>query len=117
MVFPLPSKLTYRELYGDDTMNPFGSYTMAGYGAVYHSWRMETRPPTVKRVLEDVVADFSLPIGGIGVFMEDDESVMGHLEIAHGIPGRHTQDRKIPFGFEGGVTGVDIATMALDRTQ
>jgi hypothetical protein len=65
----------------------------------------------------------SRPIGGIRVFVKDDESASGHLEVAHGIqpyhgiPGRHTQDRKIPFGFEGGVTGVDISTVALDKAQ
>jgi hypothetical protein len=86
MAVPLPSKLTYSELYGDATMNPFGTETKAGYGAVFHSLRVETRPPTVDRVLEDAVVDFSRPIGGIGVFVEDDESSTGHLEVAHGNP-------------------------------
>jgi hypothetical protein len=123
MSVPLPYKLTYSELYGDATMNHFGTETKAGYGAVFHIWRVETRPPTVDIVLEDVVADFSRPIGGIGVFVEDDESATGHLEVAHGIqpyhgiPGRHTQDHKIPFGFAGDITGVDITTVALDKAQ
>jgi hypothetical protein len=123
MAVPLPVTLTYGELYEDAALNPFGSDTKAGYRAVFHSWRVETRPSTVERVLEDVVADFSRPIGGIRVFVKDDESAWGHLEVAHGIqpyhgiPGRHTQDRKIPFGFEGDVTGVDISTVALDKAQ
>jgi hypothetical protein len=123
MAVPLPSKLTYSELYGDATTNPFDMETKADYGAVFHSSRVKTRPPTVDRVLEDVLADFSRPICGIGVFVEDDESKTGHLEVArgiqpyHGIPGRHTQDRKIPFGFEGDATGVNIATVAMDKTQ
>jgi hypothetical protein len=56
-------------------------------------------------------------------FVEDNESATRHLEVAHGIqpyhgiPERHTQYRKIPFGFEGDVTGVDIATVALDKTH
>jgi hypothetical protein len=104
-------------------MNPFGTDTKAGYGAVFHSLRVETRSPTADRVLEDMVADFSRPIGGIGVFVEDEGSATGHFDVAHGIqpyhgiPEPHTQDRKIQFGFEGDVTGVDIATVALDKTQ
>jgi hypothetical protein len=85
MAVPIPSKLTNSELYGYATMNPFGTETKAGYGAAFHSWRLETRPPTVDRVLEDVVVDFSRPIGGIGVFVKDDESATGNLEVAHGI--------------------------------
>jgi hypothetical protein len=89
MAVPLLSKLTYSELYGDATMNHVGTETKAGYGAVFHSWRVETRPPTVDRVLKDVVADFSRPIGGIGFFVENDESTTGHLEVAHGIQPYH----------------------------
>jgi hypothetical protein len=123
MAVPLPVTLTYGELYEDDALNPFGSETKAGYRAVFHSWRVETRPQTVERVLGDLVSEFFRLIGGIGVFFKDDESASGHLEVAHGIqpyhgiPGRHIQDRKIPFGFEGDVTGVDIPTVALDKSQ
>jgi hypothetical protein len=55
--------------------------------------------------------------------VEDDESASGHLVVAHGlqpyhgIPGRNTQDRKLLFGYEGDVTGVDIATVAMDHKQ
>jgi hypothetical protein len=107
MAFPLPTKLTYSELYSNDTMNPFGTKTKAGYAAVFNSWRVDARPPTVGKLLEDVVADFALPMGGIGIFVEDSESATGHLVVAHGlqpfhgIPGRNTQDRKLLFGFEG----------------
>jgi hypothetical protein len=123
MAFPLATKLNYSELYSDDTINPFGTETNAGYAAVFNSWRVDARPPTVGKLLEDVVADFARPMGGIGIFVEDGESATGHLVVAHGlqpfhgIPGRNTQDRKLLFGFEGDVVGVDIATVAMDTTQ
>jgi hypothetical protein len=123
MAFPLPTKLTYSKLYSEDTMSPFGTETKAGYATVFNSWRVDARPPTVGKLLEDVVADFARPMGGIGIFVEDSESATGHLVVAHGlqpfhgIPGRNTQDRKLLFGFKGDVVGVDIATVAMDNTQ
>jgi hypothetical protein len=71
MAFPLTTKLTYSELYSDDTMNPFGTETKAGYAVVFNTWRVDARPPTVGKLLEDVVADFARPMGGIGIFVED----------------------------------------------
>jgi hypothetical protein len=71
MAFPLPTKLNYKELFGDDTNNPFGTETKAGYGAVFNNWRVEARPPTVDQLLTEVVADFTRPIGGIGQFVEE----------------------------------------------
>jgi hypothetical protein len=121
--FPSPHKIGYCEVYGDATTNHSGSETKAGHGAVFNRWFMETRPLTVEKLVEDVIADFLRSIGCIGVFVQDGKSATGHLIIAHeiqsfhGVPGSHTRDRKLPFEFEGDVTNADIATMALECTQ
>jgi hypothetical protein len=83
MVFPLTTKLTYSKLYFDDTINPFGTETKAGYVVVFNIWRVDARPPTVGKLLKDVVADFARPMGGIGIVVEDGESATRHLVVAH----------------------------------
>jgi hypothetical protein len=76
----------------------------------------------VAELHQHLLADFSRPIGDIGVFVADDESGTGHLKLLHwlhnfpGSPGR-SPDRMATMGFGGDVSGLDICTSAFDPTQ
>jgi hypothetical protein len=68
------------------------------------------------------LADFSRPIGAIGVFVADDESDTGRLTLLRGLhnfPGSpgHSRDRMVTMGFEGDVYGLGICTLSFDPTQ
>jgi hypothetical protein len=73
-------------------------------------------------LLQNILADFSRPIGGLGIFVPDGSSPTGVLRIIHGIqlfpgiPGR-SRNRLKTFAFEGDVDGVDGATVAFDHQQ
>jgi hypothetical protein len=103
MAIPLTAKLTYSELYSDDTMNPFGMETKAGYTA--HCGKTARGCG-----------------GGFCSAHGRHRNLRGRRRIRHPAPGGSprtsaiTQDRKLLFGLEGGVVGVDIATVAMDNT-
>jgi hypothetical protein len=40
-------------------------------------------PLTVGKLHQNIMADFSRPIGGIGVFVADKESASGTLQVLH----------------------------------
>jgi hypothetical protein len=73
-------------------------------------------------LLQNILADFSRPIGGIGVFVPDGNLPTGILKLLHGIasypgtPGR-SRDRMKIFYYEGEVSGVDISTVAFLAQQ
>jgi hypothetical protein len=120
-----PHNLTYCELYSDPANNPFGTSEEeleACTGAVYQVFRATGLPLAEDVLLQNILADFSRPIGGLGIFVPDGSSPIGVLRIIHGIqlfpglPG-HSRDRLKTFAFEGDVDGVDGATGAFDRQQ
>jgi hypothetical protein len=95
---------------------------MRCYRAVYETWRAKGAPLTVGKLHHNIMADFSRPIGGIGVFVVDKESASGTLQVLHsaqsypGSPGV-SRDRLTTFLSEGDVDGLDIATVAFDENQ
>jgi hypothetical protein len=79
-------------------------------------------PLSSEALLQNILADFSRPIGGIGIFVPDGDSPTGILKLLHGLasypgtPGR-SRDRVKVFGYEGDVSGVDISTVAFSSQQ
>jgi hypothetical protein len=55
----------------------------AGYADVSKIWRTSPGPKTVKKLHQDTLADFSRPIGDIGIFVEDTRSTAGVLKILY----------------------------------
>jgi hypothetical protein len=125
MAAPHAIAITYRELYSEPTNNPFGmeeAVKDAGYEAVYEVWRATAGSLEVDVLLQNILADWSRPIGGIVVFVPDGTSSTGVLEVMHGVsiypgvPGQ-ARDRMKIFASLGDVEGVDIATVAFDPRQ
>jgi hypothetical protein len=61
-----PIALSYQELYGEPANDPFGSSEEGNEDccrAVYNVWRTTADPLEVKTLLQNVLADFSRPIG------------------------------------------------------
>jgi hypothetical protein len=125
MAVPHAIAITYRELYSEPANNPFGlDKTMkdSGYEAVYDVWRAASGALEVDVLLQNILADCSRPIGGIGVFVSDGTSSTGVLEVLHGVsvypgvPGQ-ARDRMKVFASLGDVEGVDVATVAFDAKQ
>jgi hypothetical protein len=120
-----PHNLTYCELYSDLASNPFGTSEEdleACTRAAYQVFRATGLPLADDVLLQNILADFSRPIGGLGIFVPDGSSPTGVLRIIHdiqlfpGLPGR-SRDRLKTFAFEGDVDGVDVATVAFDQQQ
>jgi hypothetical protein len=120
-----PNNLTNGELYSNPANNPFGTSEEDLEGStrsVYQVFRATGLPLTEEVLLQNILADFCRPIGGLGVFVPDGSSPTGVLRIVHGIqlfpevPGR-SRDRLKTFAFEGDVDGVDVATVAFDPQQ
>jgi hypothetical protein len=81
-----PTPLTYGELYSDPTKNPFGiddDDKEVCYSGMYQVWRATSAPMTTATLHRNVLADFSRPIGGIGIFVADDESPTNILKFLH----------------------------------
>jgi hypothetical protein len=124
MVHP-PTALTYSELCADTSKNPFGEEEEERdicYGAIYEVWRSTSAPLASEALLQNVLADFSRPIGGIGGFVPDGDSPTGILKLVHGLasfpgtPGR-PRDHMTVFGYKGGISVVDISTLAFSSQQ
>jgi hypothetical protein len=120
-----PTPLTYGELYSDPTKNPFGiddDNKEVCYSGMYQVWRATSAPMTTAILHRNVLADFSRPIGGIGIFVADDDSPTGILKFLHrvesfpGTPG-HSRDRMVSLCYEGDVSGCDICTVGFDENQ
>jgi hypothetical protein len=125
MVGTLPITLNYQELYGEPTNNPFGTDLEGSevcLRAVFEVWRSSTDPLKVEELLSNVVADFSRPIGCVVAFVADQDSPSGSLRLLHSfqsfpcVPGQ-SRDRMQVFCTEGGVEGVDMATVGFDANQ
>jgi hypothetical protein len=120
-----PRNLTYCELYSDPANNPFGTSEEdleACTRVAYQVFRATGLPLAKYVLLQNILADFSRPIGGLGIFVPDGSSPTGVLRIIHGIqlfpglPGL-SRDRLKTFAFEGDVDGVDGATVDFDQQQ
>jgi hypothetical protein len=120
-----PHNLTYCELYSDPADNPFGTSEEdleACTRAAYQVFRATGLPLAEDALLQNILVDFSRPIGGLGIFVPDGSSPTGVLHIIHGIqlfpglPGR-SRDRLKIFAFKGDVDGVDGATVVFNQQQ
>jgi hypothetical protein len=83
-----PTVTTYGELYADPANNPFGreeESVAAYYTEVNEFWRATHSPLTVEALHQNILADFSRPIGSVGVFVYDDELGTGRLKLLHGL--------------------------------
>jgi hypothetical protein len=125
MMVPPPTALTYSEMFADTSKNPFGEEEEERdicYGAIYEVWSSTHTPLSSDALLHNVIADFSIPIGGIGIFVPDGDSPTGILKLFHGLasypgtPGRPRDCMKV-FRYEGDVSGVDISTVAFSSQQ
>jgi hypothetical protein len=80
MAAPPPTATTYGELYSNPALNPFGNKaenTLLCFSSVNEVWRSTHEPLSVEALHQNILADFSRPIGAIGVFVADDESGTG----------------------------------------
>jgi hypothetical protein len=118
-----PTFLTFEEFYSEPTNNPFGTTgldVVAGVNNVNAGWRLANRPPSIKEVHLNMLADFSTPIGAVGIFVQGGGSVTGEFQVLHGIqnfpglPGRPSADRRQTFAYLGEVVGIDAVTVAFD---
>jgi hypothetical protein len=125
MMVPPPTAPIYIELYEDTIKNPFGEEEEERdicYGAIYEVWRSTHAPLSSETLLQNNLAEFSRPIGVIGVFVPDQESPTGILKLLHGLasfpgtPGR-PRDRMKVFRYGGYVSGLDISTVAFSSQQ
>jgi hypothetical protein len=103
----------------DTSKNPFGDEEEERdicYGAIYEVWRAIHAPLSSEALLQNVLADFSRPIGGIGILVPDGDLSTRILKLLHGLtsypvtPDR-PRDRMKIFGYGGYVSGVDISTV------
>jgi hypothetical protein len=125
MAAPPPTALSYSELYADAARNPFRLDEEGKemcYAAIYEVWRSTLNPMTVKTLHQNILTDFSRPVGALGIFVQDAGSATGVLKLVHGVhsfpgsPGQ-TRDRMTTLAFEGDVSGVDICTVAFEPKQ
>jgi hypothetical protein len=126
MVTIQPIPLTYCELFAEPASNPFGAEeeeAAACIASVYLNWRTTSELPDVDAVEDDLISDFSRPIGGIGMFAQHERSATGVLEVLHGfqmfpgVPCKTGRERKQLFCYVGDVLGVDLHTVAFDEEQ
>jgi hypothetical protein len=78
---PSPS-ITHKSIYNDRTHNPFGpddEDQELFYGAIYSVFRPTHAPLSVAVRHNNIVADFSRCVGGIGIFVQDDNLATGVL--------------------------------------
>jgi hypothetical protein len=83
-----PTATTYEELYSDPANNPFGKeeeLVAVCYSEVNDFWRATHSPLTVDALHQNILADFSRPIGAVGNFFYEDESETSRLELLHGL--------------------------------
>jgi hypothetical protein len=77
----------------------------------------------VDDIENDIISDFSRPIGGVGMFVENERSPTGILQVTHGfekfpgVPGKTGRERKQLFCYVGDVVGVDLQTVVFDEEQ
>jgi hypothetical protein len=125
MAGTLPIALNYQELYGEPTNSPFGTESEGSevcLRAVFEVLRSSTDPLKDEELLSNIVADFSRPIGCVVAFVTDQDPPSGSLRLLHsfqsfpGAPGQ-IRDRMQVFCTEGGVEGVDMATVGFDANQ
>jgi hypothetical protein len=121
-----PISLTYCELFAEAASDPFGSEeeeAAACIAAVYLNWRTTSDPPDVEEVEDDIISDFSRPIGGIGMFVQHERTATRVFEVLHGfqkfpgVPGKTGRESKQLFCYVGDVLGVDLHTVAFDEEQ
>jgi hypothetical protein len=70
MAAPSPTSLSYSELYADAARNPFGldeERKEMCYAAIYEVWRSTLNPMTVETLHQNILADFSRPVGALGI--------------------------------------------------
>lgn len=115
--------LSYAELFGDPSGNPFEEPHGEAYQNIYETtWRAFDRAPTAANVHRDILADFQASIGSVGIFVQNGTSPSGTLEILHGFrthpgqPGRNDPDRFATFAFAEDVLGIDILTIPFDES-
>jgi hypothetical protein len=121
-----PSPLTNCELFAEPASDPFGAEeeeAAACIATVYLNWRTTSDPTDVDDVEDDIISDFSRPIGGVGMFVQHERSATGILEVLHGfrkfpgVPGKTGRDRNQLFCYVDDVLCVDLHTVAFDEQQ
>jgi hypothetical protein len=84
---PPPPTVTFAQLYGDRAKNPLGDdeeEIEEALRVVYLEWRTSDGAPKVDFLEADVRADFSQPIGAVGMFVADGHSKTGRLKLLQG---------------------------------
>jgi hypothetical protein len=77
---------------------------------------------TVEALHQNILVNFSRPIGAVGVFIYDDESGTGRLKLLHGLhiflgTPVYSRDQMATMAFTGDGAGIDICTVAFDSSQ
>jgi hypothetical protein len=125
-----PAYLTFEEYHAEPANNPFGlseGDSFSGIAGVYAGWRVVRRPTNTKEDHLNILADFTSPVGAIGVFVQGGGSPTGLLQVLHGVqnfpglsglpglPGRPSVDRRQTFAYLGEVVGIDAVTVAFNK--
>jgi hypothetical protein len=119
-----PAYLTFEEYHAEPTNNPFRlseGDIVSGIAGIYAGWRVASRPPNIKEVHLNILADFGSPVGAIGFFVHGGGSPTGLLQVLHGVqnfpglPGRPSADLRQTFAYLVDVVGIDAVTIAFDE--
>jgi hypothetical protein len=82
-----PAYLTFEEYHAEPTNNPFGlseGDIVSGIAGIYSGWIVTSRTPNIKEVHLKILADFTSPVGAVGVFVQGAGSTTGLLQVIHG---------------------------------
>ena len=127
--------LSYKVLMGDPAFDPCCAGAALGpdrapdptqmYAAVFANWcATGDAPPALHRVYQDLLADFAVPIGAVGMFIDDGKSPTGILKVTHGFRSHigsptSAANRHKVFGYVGDVIPDSdaINTFEFDQAQ
>jgi hypothetical protein len=122
----LTKVMSFTHLYDDHAHNPLGTTEeeiAEAYHVIYTAWRTSDKTPMVEIMEEEIISDFVLPIGAVGMFIAEEESPTCQLKLRHGFDqfactaGHVNPDCRVDFCFEGDVDGTDIFTVLFDPNQ
>jgi hypothetical protein len=76
----LTKHLFLTHLYDNHGNNPLGATEdeiAEAYNVIYTAWCTSDNTPTVEILEENIMSDLVLPIGAVGIYVEEEESVTG----------------------------------------
>jgi hypothetical protein len=117
---PLTPTLTFGKLYSDRANKPLGSdedKVVESLWVLYTEWWMNDAAAKITELESNVIVDFPLLIGAVGMCVSYGDSKTGCLKLLRGFKryiggvGRSGPDHKAIFCFEGDIDGTYILTV------